>query len=48
MSQDKPEDDLSKIRRHFRKETGKLDNWIYHSKLDEYLQEEKRDAKKKR
>jgi len=49
MSQDKPEENLSKIRRHFRKETGKLDNWIYHRRLDEYLQpEEKRDAKKKR
>ena len=48
MSQDKPEDNLSKVRRHFRKETGKLDNWIYHRRLDEYFkQEEKPNAKKK-
>jgi len=47
MSQDKPEDDLSKIRRHFRKETRKLDNWIYQRRIDEYFkQEEKSNAKK--
>ena len=47
MSQDKPEDDPSKIRRHFRRETGKLDNWIYHRRLDEYLRREKGDAEKR-
>lgn len=42
----KPED-IHKIRRHFRKETGKLDNWIYHRRLDEYLRkEEPKDDKK--
>ncbi len=29
---------LEEIRRHFRKETSKLDNWIYHRRLDECLQ----------
>jgi len=47
VSQDKPEDDPSKIRRHFRRETGKLDNWIYHRRLDEYLRREKGDAEKR-
>ena len=48
MSQDNHEQDLSKIRRHFRKEISKLDNWIYHRRLDEYFkQEEKPNAKKK-
>lgn len=42
----KPED-IPKIRRHFRKETGKLDNWIYHRRLDEYLRKEKHPHEKK-
>lgn len=28
---------LEEIRRHFRRETSKLDNWIYHRRIDEYL-----------
>jgi hypothetical protein len=34
-------DDFDKVRRHFRRETGKLDNWIYHRRLDEYIVQEK-------
>jgi len=44
MERVRPED-LDRIRRHFRRETGKLDNWIYHRRLDEYFRkEEERDA----
>ena len=39
MERVRPED-LDKIRRHFRRETGKLDNWIYHRRLDEYFRKE--------
>ena len=28
---------FDEIRRHFRRETGKLDNWLWHRRLDEYL-----------
>ena len=31
--------DIDKIRSHFRKETGKLDNWLYHRRIDEYFKE---------
>ena len=38
--------DYDKLRKHFRKETGKLDNWINHKRIDEYFKkEEKKDAK---
>ena len=28
---------FKEIRKHFRKETSKLDNWIYHKRIDEYF-----------
>ena len=28
---------IDEIRRHFRRETAKLDNWLWHRRLDEYL-----------
>ena len=30
-------EDIEEIRRHFRNETGKLTNWIYHRRIDEYF-----------
>ena len=38
----KMSENINKIRRHFRRETGKLDNWIYHRRLDEYFEEKKK------
>jgi hypothetical protein len=32
--------DIDKIREHFRKETSKLDNWIYHHRIDHYFKPE--------
>jgi len=34
---------FEELRRHFRKETSKLDNWIYHRRLDEYLKPEQQE-----
>ena len=31
---------IDEIRRHFRRETGKLDNWLYHRRIEEYLPKE--------
>jgi len=34
---DKEETDYKKIREHFRKETQKLDNWLYHHRIETYF-----------
>jgi len=31
-------EDIEEIRRHFRKETGKLTNWLHHRRIYEYFQ----------
>lgn len=33
---------IAEIRRHFRKETGKLDNWLYHMRIDDYFKPTRR------
>ena len=32
---------LEESRKRFRREIGKLDNWIYHKRISEYFKEEK-------
>jgi hypothetical protein len=32
---------LEESRKRFRREIGKLDNWLYHKRIFEYLKEEK-------
>jgi len=32
---------LEGSRKRFRREIGKLDNWLYHKRIDEYLKEKK-------
>jgi len=39
-------EDPEKILQHFRKETGKLDNWLWHRRIDECLKEAEEDADK--
>ncbi len=40
--------DFEALRRHFRRETSKLDNWIYHRRIDEYFREDGEDAEKEK
>jgi hypothetical protein len=32
---------LEESRKRFRREIGKLDNWLYHKRIDEYLNDKK-------
>jgi hypothetical protein len=32
---------LEESQKRFRREIGKLDNWIYHKRIDEYLKDKK-------
>jgi hypothetical protein len=33
-------EDIDQIRQHFRAETSKLDNWLYHRRITEYFRPE--------
>ena len=42
---DKEKVDYDKLRKHFRKETQKLDNWLYHHRIDEYFKKTSQNGK---
>jgi hypothetical protein len=37
-------EDIEKIRKHFREETSKLDNWLKHRRITEYLPKKEKEV----